>query len=344
MTHLESTVLNELSNAPLPAKPRIIFMGTPDFAVPSLKALAEWCTQQEAELVAVVSQPDRPKGRGKQLQRTPVAAAADDLGVTCYQWARLSQESYDTLTALNYDLAIVIAYGKILPKRYLVLPPWGCINLHASLLPAYRGAAPIQWALIKGEAQTGVSVMRLDEGMDTGPVAHTLSTELSTTDDAASLFERLSHLSAQALVEALNQWIIPAETSQLVFEAQPTQGASHAPMLKKEDGILDWTQSAQDLVNLCRGISPWPGAQTQTQEGTLKIKTLQRVEEADLEQEQLAYEAGTVIGLHSNGPMIRCGKGAVILSQTQRPSKKATSGGDFYRGYPLTVGKLLSEC
>ena len=334
----------ELSQAPLPKQARIVFMGTPDFAVPALRALAQWCDQQGAELVGVVSQPDRPKGRGKQLQRTPVAAVADELGVTCYQWARLSQESYDALKALNYDLAVVIAYGKILPKRYLVLPPWGCINLHASLLPAYRGAAPIQWALINGESKTGVSVMRLDEGMDTGPVAHMLSTDLSPEDDASSLFKRLSDLSAQALVEALNQWVIPAESSRLIFEAQVAIGSSHAPMLSKQDGMINWNKSAQDLINLCRGVSPWPGAQTQIKEGTLKIKALQLVKEADLEQEQLAYEAGSVIGLHSEGPIVRCGVDAVILSQTQRPSKKATSGSDFYRGYPLSVGKLLSEC
>lgn len=334
----------ELSQAPLPKQARILFMGTPDFAVPALRALAQWCEHQGAKLVGVVSQPDRPKGRGKQLQRTPVAAVADELGVACYQWARLSQESYDTLKALDYDLAVVIAYGKILPKRYLVLPPWGCINLHASLLPAYRGAAPIQWALINGESKTGVSVMRLDEGMDTGPVAHMLSTDLSDEDDASTLFERLSHLSAQALIEALNQWIITADTSQLIFEAQAELGASHAPMLSKQDGILDWNKSAQDLVNLCRGISSWPGAQTQIKEGTLKIKALKLIKEIDLNQEQLACKVGSVIGLHSEGPVIRCGEGAVILCQTQRPSKKATSGGDFCRGYPLTVGKLLSEC
>lgn len=167
------------SDQSLPVSPRILFMGTPDFAVPALRALNAWCERRGGEVVGVVSQPDRPKGRGRKLVRTPIADLADQLGLTCYQWPKLSQASYDTLRELNYDLAIVIAYGKILPKRYLTLPPWGCVNLHASLLPAYRGAAPIQWALINGEHETGVSVMRLDEGMDTGPVAHMLKMEIT---------------------------------------------------------------------------------------------------------------------------------------------------------------------
>jgi methionyl-tRNA formyltransferase len=331
-------------NTPLPAKPRVLFMGTPDFAVPSLRALHQWCEQQGGEVVGVVSQPDRRKGRGKKFQRTPIADVADQLGIVCHQWPKLSQQSYDTLKELNYDLAVVIAYGKILPKRYLTLPPWGCINLHASLLPAYRGAAPIQWALINGERETGVSVMRLDEGMDTGPVAHVLSEPILEEDTSASLFEKLAQRSSQALIEALNIWITSGTKSALNFIAQVESEMSHAPMLSKSDGLLEWARSASSLLNLTRGVNPWPGAQTQTKEGILKVKSLSVLSETVLDEQQVSFLPGTVIGLYKSGPAIRCGQGAVILTETQRPSKKATSGDDFYRGYPLTIGQLLIEC
>lgn len=328
----------------LPPRPRVLFMGTPDFAVPALQSLYTWCKKQGGEVVAVISQPDRPKGRGKKLQRTPIAQVADQLGLKCHQWPKLSQESYDVLTQLNYDVAIVIAYGKILPKRYLTLPPWGCINLHASLLPAYRGAAPIQWALIQGETETGVSVMRLDEGMDTGPVALTLQESIQPEDTAASLFEKLAQLSAKALITALDTWVTVGEKSELEFHSQPVLGVSHAPMLSKTDGQLQWEDSAHALFNRTRGVTPWPGAQTIIKEGVLKVKSLTVLRETELEVDQADYAPGTVIGLSQKGPVIRCGDGAVVLTQTQRSSKKATSGADFYRGYPLTIGTLLSEC
>ena len=227
------------SDQTLPDPLRVLFMGTPEFAVPSLRALYHWCEQPGGEIVGVVSQPDRRKGRGRKLVRTPVASVADDLGLTCHQWPKLNQESYDTLSALNYDLAVVIAYGKILPTRYLTLPPWGCINLHASLLPFYRGAAPIQWALIHGEHETGVSVMRLDEGMDTGPVAHMLNLKIASDATSSTLFEQLSILSAKALIEVLDRWIDTHSDHPIVFKPQPEEGVSYAPMLSKEDGLLD---------------------------------------------------------------------------------------------------------
>ena len=158
------------------------------------------------------------------------------------------------------------------------------------------------------------------------------------------MFEKLAIQSAQALVAALDTWVRPGDKSQLVFYPQPMNGACHAPMLSKSDGQLNWQDSARSLFNRTRGVTPWPGAQTTTKEGTLKIKSLTTISEDDLNQDQLEYVPGTVIGLTSVGPMIRCGDGAVVLTQTQRPSKKATSGADFYRGYPLTVGILLSEC
>lgn len=348
---LMSTSL-EFTSAPLPSSPRVLFMGTPDFAVPALRALHAWCEQRGGVVVGVVSQPDRPKGRGKQLARTPIASLADELGLTCYQWPKLSQASYDTLTDLKYDLAVVIAYGKILPKRYLTLPPWGCVNLHASLLPAYRGAAPIQWALIEGETETGVSVMRLDEGMDTGPVAHMLTLPIEPQATSLTLFTELATLSAQALTEVLNRWVDPEADDPVTFVEQNHDLASHAAMLSKADGVLHWSEPAPRLLDRLRGVTPWPGAQVKIAEGTLKVLEAEAWSEAETEEvlqqapEELRDNAppGTVVAKLPSGPLIRCGNGALLLTRVQRPSKKATSGGDFHRGYSLELGELLSSC
>lgn len=324
---------------PLPTRPKVLFMGTPDFAVPSLRALVE----SGAEVVGVVSQPDRPKGRGKRLTRTPVASVADELGLEVYQWARLSQESFDALSALQPDLAVVIAYGKILPRRYLALPRWGCVNLHGSLLPAYRGAAPIQWSVIHGEQETGVSVMRLDEGMDTGPVALTRSTPIGPQETTGQLYERLAQLAAEALTEALTLWRRPEG---LQFIEQDHASASHAPMLSKEDGLIDWTRDARDLSNLTRGVSPWPGAHVPCSEGSLKIHEVTPLDEAELEAfgpEALRTSPGVVISAEGEGPVVRCGRGALRLLTLQRPNRSRVSGTDFIRGYAtLKVGASLT--
>ena len=322
---------------PLPRRPRVLFMGTPEFAVPALSALIEW----GAEVVAVVSQPDRPKGRGKQVQRTPVAARADEAGLMVYQWPRLSNESYEALRALAPDLAVVIAYGKILPRRYLALPRWGCVNLHASLLPAYRGAAPIQWSVIKGEREAGVSVMRLDEGMDTGGVALTRALEVGEGETAGELHDRLSSLSAEALKEALEAWA----RAPLTFTPQDHTLATHAPMLSKEDGLLRWERPALELYHLARGVHPWPGAYTELPEGSLKVHACEALSEAALalsHPHALSWAPGVVLEAGGAGPLVRCGDGALRLTSVQRPSRAAVSGGDFCRGYPLRVGELLS--
>lgn len=341
-----STQPNDLSplsegyeQGPLPAQPRVLFMGTPEFAVPALKILVA----SGVEVVGVVSQPDRPKGRGKKLVRTPVAAMADEFGLPVYQWARLNQESYDILSALQPDLSIVIAYGKILPRRYLALPRWGCINLHGSLLPAYRGAAPIQWSVIAGETETGVSVMRLDEGMDTGPVALMRKTNIAHRETAGQLYERLSNLAAEALSEALRRWRSPEG---LVFIEQNHSLATHAPMLKKEDGLIDWSQDATVLEALIRGVSPWPGAYVPISEGSLKIHEVTVLDEATLTSmsiDALQAPVGTVIGTDGLGPLIRCGKGALRLICVQRPNRGKVSGADFVRGYSsLCLGSPLT--
>jgi methionyl-tRNA formyltransferase len=289
----------------------------------------------------VVSQPDRPKGRGKRLARTPVAALADQLGLTVHQWPRLNNDSYATLSALKPDLAVVIAYGKILPRRYLALPRWGCVNLHASLLPAYRGAAPIQWSVINGEREAGVSVMRLDEGMDTGPVALMRSLEVGTQESSGELHDRLSVLAASALTEALTAW----RSAPLTFEEQDHTRASHAPMLTKDDGLLDCAQPAVSLANRARGVTPWPGAQLPFAEGRLKVLSCEALTDealTTLHPKALSMPCGVVVSLEGEGPVLKCAEGGLRLTRVQRPNRSAVSGADFMRGYPLSLGAPLN--
>jgi methionyl-tRNA formyltransferase len=328
------------SQDPLIQKPRILFMGTPDFAVPTLKSLVEW----GVEIVAVVSQPDRPKGRGKKLQRTPVATCADELNLPVYQWKRLSNVSYDILSDLSIDLAVVIAYGKILPARYLNLPTWGCINLHGSLLPAYRGAAPIQWSIMSGETETGISVMRLDEGMDTGPVALMKRIDILPHETSDQLYSRLANLAADSMIEALNLWV----QGNLSFHEQNHDQATHAPMLRKEDGLIDWQKKAENIACLIRGIHPWPGAFTHLSQEVLKVHRAEVLSDLDYKTliDQWEFEeivAGKILGFHDKGLLIACGSGALCLTEVQRPSKKRIQATDFIKSYPLQIAKFLHE-
>ncbi len=304
-----------------PADLRVVFMGTPDFAVPTLERLfALGC-----QVVGVVSQPDRGKGRGRKVQRTPVAACADAHGAAVFQWPRLRNESYEALSALRPDLCVVVAYGKILPKRYLDLPQHGCLNVHASILPALRGAAPIQWAVIRGHARSGIAVMRMDEGMDTGDVALMRETAVGPDETAGELHDRLSVLGAHALGEAVEQLC----RGELTFSEQDPAKATMAPRLKKEDGRIDWAWPAQVVHDRVRGTSPWPGAFS----GELKVHATRIAEGAGA--------AGTIIALDPDGPRVACGEGAVTLTRLQRPGRKAVSGADYLRGYPLETGALI---
>jgi methionyl-tRNA formyltransferase len=320
----------------LPKKPKVLFMGTPDFAVPTLQALLDW----GAEVVAVVSQPDKPKGRGNQLQRTPVADFADRHQLKVYQWLKLSQESYDALSALDYDLAVVIAYGKILPKRYLVLPKFGCINLHASILPKYRGSAPIQRAIAQGETQSGVCVMHLDEGMDTGDVGLVKTCEIHADDTGQILHDRLSSLSAEALKEALDLWV----EGKLEFEPQAHDQATLAPKLEKEEGKIDWRLDAHQIRNLIRAFYPWPGTFSEYVEGEQEVIKLHQayvIDENDDRCNSWSKEIGMIVAHLTDGPVIACGKHYLCLTELQRAGKKSVKGGEFLRGYGFHVGGFL---
>lgn len=300
---------------------RVVFMGTPEFAVPCLNAIIE----AGHEVVAVVSQPSKPVGRGQIERPPPVAEAGLTRGLPVYQWPRLSDESYGVLRALAPDLCVVVAYGKILPQRYLDLPVHGCLNVHASLLPRWRGAAPIQWAVIEGDTRTGVCIMRMEAGLDTGPVARTAMTAIGPDETAGALHDRLSLLGAEALVETLAD----VEAGRVRFEAQPEAGVTYAARLEKTHGLLDWTWTAKRLHDRVRGTSPWPGAYVERAEGPLKI-----LESRPCPETVADAVPGTIVAHESDGPRIACGTGSLVLTRLQRAGRKAVAGADFLRGAP----------
>lgn len=308
-----------------PSALRVVFMGTPDFAVPSLEVLFTL----GCDVRAVVSQPDRPRGRGQKVERTPVAACADRHGVPVHQWEKLGNESYRTLAAIEPDLCVVAAYGKILRPRYLTLPRHGCLNVHASLLPALRGAAPIQWAVVRGHGEAGVTIMRMDEGMDTGDMGPRLATPIAADETGGELHDRLAVLGAQALRQAIEALC----AGELRFVPQDHNNATLAPKLDKADGRLDFTAPAQAVHDRVRGLSPWPGAWVERPEGPLKIH---RTRLADGEG-----APGAVIAHDPDGPRIACGDGAVTLLSLQRPGRRETAGADFLRGTPLPIGARI---
>lgn len=306
---------------------RIIFMGTPDFAVPALEALLE-----AHEVCLVVTQPDKPAGRKKQLQAPPVKVLAEARGLPVFQpRSARSPEFLERVRSEGAELAVVVAYGKILPLPVLEAFPSGCINIHGSLLPRYRGAAPIQWAVINGDAETGVSIMRLDEGMDTGPVLLTKIEPVRADDTAATLFERLAPLGASAVLEALDG----IQTGELKAQPQSDVGASHAPMLSKQDGLVDWSLPPEQLAARIRGLDPWPGAYTPMEGGNLKLFRASVCEGQG--------QPGAVLGYDTRGLIIATGDGACCIAEVQAPGKKRMAAADFARGRRLAIGSMLSD-
>lgn len=297
---------------------RAFFMGTPEFAVAPLRALIEagW------EIVGVACQPDRPAGRGQKLQAPPVKTLALQHGLTVYQPESLRRDEafFEQFEALAPDVCVVVAYGQILPKRYLEVPKLGCLNLHASILPKYRGAAPIQWALINGETETGVTLMQMDVGMDTGAMIATTTTPIAPDDTAATLAARLSEAGAALAVTA-----IPAYArGELKAVVQDHEAATMAPKLEKETGRLDWTLPAAKLDHLVRGVTPWPGAHTTFAGAPLKV----------LEARPEAGEGppGTLLEANEKGWLVATGEGALRLVRVQLPGKPARLASEIHHG------------
>jgi len=306
---------------------RIVFMGSPDFAVPILKGLIT-----HHQVVGVVTQPDRPAGRGRKLKPPPVKELALRCGLPLLQPESICQEeAIAWLRERKPDVIVVAAFGQILPSSVLGIPPRGCLNVHASLLPRYRGAAPIPAAILAGDKETGVTIMLMDEGMDTGPILAQRSCPIERWDTAASLGRKLSLMGAELLLEVLPKWLEGR------IKPRPQEGkASYARMLKKEDGIIDWTLPAMDIERRVRAYNPWPGAYTFWQGKLIKIW---RAEASD--SSLLGGTPGQVFR-DREGVKVACGEGALLLKEIQMEGKKPMPVEDFVRGRGNFIGAILS--
>lgn len=306
-------------------KLRVVFMGSPEFAVPCLEVLLG-----TEEVVAVVTQPDKPAGRGLGLTPPPVKVRAQAAGVPVWQPTSVRKPPFaDELRALGADLAVVVAYGKILPPEVLAAPRLGCVNVHASLLPKYRGAAPIQWAIIRGERETGVTLMQMDAGMDTGPMLLKRTLPIDEQVTAGELHARLAPLGAQVLAEGLAR----LKRGELHPEPQDDAQATMAPMLTKETGRVDFAQGARAVRDLVRGCDPWPTAYTTLGGETLKLFRPKVVSGAG--------EPGLVVGADRDGLLVGCGDGVVAFGELQLPGKKRMPAGALLAGRPIPRGTRL---
>jgi methionyl-tRNA formyltransferase len=312
---------------PLPL--RLVFLGTPAFAVPTLDRIVE----AGHRVAAVLTQPDRPRGRGQQLAPPPVKVAALRLGLPVYQPERVRRsEAVEYLRAQGAEAMVVVGYGQIIPQAAIDLAPLGIINVHGSLLPKYRGAAPIQWAILNGETRTGVTTMRIDAGLDTGAMLLKAETAIGPDEDAASLGGRLAEMGARLLVETLEG--LGAGT--IIAEAQDPAQATYAPLLKKEDGRIDWTRAAADIHNQVRGLQPSPGAYTRFRGQTLHVRRA-RVAEGD----RAGARPGTVAGVK---PLtVICGSGALELLEVQSEGRKRVAAADFANGQRIAENEVLGE-
>ena len=310
---------------------KIVFMGTPEFAVPSLKALVG----AGHEICGVFTQPDKPKNRGMKLQEPPVKEYALSIGLPVFQPAKVRDgEALGILQALNPDLIAVAAYGKILPVDILALPRLGCVNVHSSLLPKYRGAAPINWAILNGEDDTGVTIMYMAEGMDTGDILTQAKTPIGLNENAAQLFVRLADIGAGLLVET----VAALEAGKVSPVPQDSARASYAPMLSKEQSPLDWTRSARQLHDHVRGLYPWPSA-LMVLDG-IRCKVLQTA----LAGESGGKTPGTVLQADKKGLRVACGDGqALDILELQPNGKKAMSSPAFLLGHPVSLGTILTK-
>jgi methionyl-tRNA formyltransferase len=306
---------------------RLAVFGSPAFAIPTLNRLLK-----KHDLLLVVTQPDKPVGRGMRLASPPLAEEAKRLGLRLEQPTKLktNQAFHDVLKELRLDVAVTAAYGKILPQSLLDIPRQGFLNVHGSLLPKYRGAAPIQWALIKGEAKTGVSIMQTEVGLDSGPVRHVKSYVIQKDDTAITLFEKLAVLGAEAIDEALDL----LEHHQLPSHPQDDAEATLAPLLTKEDGRIRWEDSSLSIINRYRGVLAWPGSWTMVRQDVLKV--------IDMEGLSQQGTPGKILEVSRQGVLVAASKGSVLIKTVQLPNKPKMSALDWANGYQFKVGDTLS--
>ena len=309
---------------------RIIFMGTPDFSVGTLEALVE----AGHEVCLVVTQPDKPKGRGKEMQYTPVKEAALKHGIEVYQPRRIREaECVEKLRQYNADIMVVIAFGQIIPKEILEMVPYGCVNVHASLLPKYRGAAPIQWSIIDGEAVTCVTTIQMDEGLDTGDMLLKTEVPITAEETGESLHDKLAKAGAALCVETLAK----LQEGSIVPEKQGESPTAYAKMLDKKLGNIDWTKSAVEIERLVRGLNSWPSAYTYWNKKVVKIW------KASVTDENSNEQVGTVVKVEKDGFYVQTGNGLLKVLELQIPGKKRMDAGAFLRGYTIEPGEVFHQ-
>ena len=311
---------------------RLVFMGTPHLACTVLRRLAG---SGDFEVAAVVTQPDRPKGRELQLQPSPVKELAQELNLPILQPERARSEPFvDELRKMAPELIAVAAYGQILPRALLELPRFGCLNVHTSLLPKFRGAAPIQWAILRDEPQTGVTIMKMDEGLDTGPILTQKATPILPEDTSETLHDRLAQLGGELLCQTIPQYV----AGQIQPRPQLAAEATHAPRIRKQDGCIDWNRPARDIWNRVRGLVPWPGAfcylAGQPAPRLLKIWKA--------EPASRAGAAGEILQADRHGFLVGCGQGALRLVLVQQEGGRRLLAPDFLAGHPLAPGQRLA--
>jgi methionyl-tRNA formyltransferase len=316
-----------MSGASRPSRPRALFFGTPEFAVPGLRALAE-----VADVTLVVTQPDRPKGRGMKLAPPPVKVLAEQLGIPVVQPTKIrTPEFAESLRAQQADVALVIAYGRILPNAVLAAPRIGCLNVHASLLPKLRGAAPIQWSIVRGERETGVCLMGVEEGLDTGPVYARESLIIGRDETSAELSLRLSELGANVVRSELPRVV----AGELIAEPQDHARATLAPILSKQDGEVDWTRPARELHDLARGFAPWPSAFTWVSGTDARLKLHRTLV---LEEQGAHGQAGEVVAATRDGIDVACGAGVLRILELQAEGARRLGAAEFLVGQRLAKG------
>lgn len=307
---------------------RVIYMGTPEFACPALQKLID----RGEQVVAVITQPDRPKGRGQRLMPTPVKELAARHAIPVYQPARVRDpDVVEVIRKLAPDVVVVVAFGQILPKALLDIPPLGCINVHASLLPRYRGAAPLNWCIVNGEHETGVTTMLMDAGLDTGPMLLKRSTSVDENEDIMSLHDRMSAMGAELLSETLDG--LTAGT--IVPQEQDGSRSSYAPLLKKEDGRINWHLDARRIHNQVRGLAVWPVAYTLLDGQTFKVYRTRVAEGSGL--------PGTVLRADRHGIEVACLKGSLVIEELQLAGKKRLGAASFLAGYAIPAGALFTS-
>lgn len=308
---------------------RVVFMGTPDFAVPTLESLIE-----SHEVVGVVTQPDKPKGRGKAMQFTPVKEKALEHDIPVYQPVKVREEGFiETLKSLAPDVIVVVAFGQILPEEILNLPPYGCLNVHASLLPKYRGAGPIQWVVIDGEKETGVTIMYMEKGLDTGDMIAKTVIPIEPKETGESLHDKLMVLGGPLLLKVLED--LQAGTA--VREKQDDSLSCYAKMLTKDLGKIDWNKDAQAIERLVRGLNSWPSAYTSYRGKTMKIW------EADVVEGKEGTLPGTVISVEKTAFTVQTGKDALRVTQVQLQGKKRMEVQAFLLGNSMETGLQLTD-